>query len=224
MRPLFPILALSALVLAGSASANAPPPPPAPPPAPPAPVPNPPATPPPAPAPTPPANPAPTAAAETLEGVSKAFADARAAKDDAKLLELTKSLLPTSEDLKKVLKAGEATDAFLEKYKADRIRGDANEAAREILKPKDPAQTVVKVHSATTEELAAYEKGSVAFNEFPGGLKRFAAQVAAPGRVWQTIEYLEPGKDAGMKYSVFTVLDGRVVFLLKPWRAVEEPK
>ena len=161
---------------------------------------------------------------KVLEAASKAFADARAANDAPKLLEMTKAMLPTDEDLKKILRAGPETDAFLAQYKAERIRGDANEAAREIFKPKQATQTVVKVHSATTEELAAYEKGGVAFAEFPGGMKRFAEKVAAPGRVWHTIEYLEPGQDAGMKFTAFTVVDGRVFFVVKPWRALPEPK
>lgn len=171
---------------------------------------------------------APTAPAPTpeavLEAVSKAFAEARAANDAPKLLEMTKAMMPTTEEMRKVLRAGPETDAFLEQYRAERIRGDANEAAREILKPKEAAQTVVKVHSATTEELAAYKEGSVAYAEFPGGMRRFAEKVAAPGRVWHTIEYLEPGKDAGMKFTTFTVVDGRLFFVVKPWRAIPDPK
>jgi hypothetical protein len=169
--------------------------------------------------------PSPVAASEqALEAASKAFADARAANDAPRLFELTKAMMPTTDEMRKVLRVGPETDAFLEQYKAERIRGDANEAAREILKPKEASQTVVKVHSATTEELAAYENGSVAYAEFPGGMKRFAERVAAPGRVWHTIEYLEPGNDAGMKFTAFTVVDGRVFFVVKPWRALPESK
>jgi len=168
---------------------------------------------------------APSVAPEAaLEAASKAYADARAANDARKLFEMTKAMMPTTEEVRKVLRGGPETEAFLEQYKAERIRGDANEAAPEILKPKQPSQTVVKIHSATTEELAAYAKDSVAFAEFPGGMKRFAEKVAAPGRVWHTIEYLEPGQDAGMKFTTFTVVDGRVFFLVKPWRAIPEPK
>ena len=159
-------------------------------------------------------------ATKAIETLSKAFADARAAGDAEKVLELTKALLPTDAEVRSVLKAGPETDAFVTAYRAERLRGDANEAAKEILKPNDPAQTVVQVHSATTEEIVAYAEGSVAAKEFPGGMKVFAAKVAGPGRIWHVIEYLEPGKDAGMKFSVLTVVGRRVLFLLKPWRAL----
>lgn len=162
-------------------------------------------------------------AAQTLEAVSNAFADARAASDAAPLVELTKALLPGDDDLRRVLKAGPETDAFLAKYDAARLRADANEVAQGILKPS-AGQSVARVHSATTEELAAYAKGSVAYAEFAGGSRDFAKAVAAPGRVWQAIEYLKPGEERGMKYALFTVLDGRVIFLMKPWRALAAPK
>lgn len=166
----------------------------------------------------------PAASGETLESISKAYADARAANDAPRLLALTKAMLITNEDLKKVLRTGAATDAFIAKFNADRIRGDANEAAGELLKPTSAAQTVVRVHSATTEELAAFAPDSVAAKEFPPVMKAFAEQVAAPGRVWQTIEYLEPGQDHGMKFTVFTNVEGRVLFIYKPGKAIDRPK
>ena len=165
---------------------------------------------------------APTAvpAAETLEAVSSAFADARAKRDNTRLMELTLSLLPSNDELKRVLRAGVDTDAFLKKYEANGIRDSAKAASKELLRPGKMSQTVVKVHSATTEQLAEYKAGSAAFAEFPGGMQRFASTIAAAGRTWQVIEYLEPGKDAGMKFSCFTVLDGRVIMVIKPWRAL----
>ena len=84
----------------------------------------------------------------------------------------------------------------------------------------DPKLTDVQVHAATTEEIQRYEKGTAAFAEFPGGMRRFAAQVAAPGRTWYVVELLEPGKDAGMKYTCFTKVGKRFVVILKPWRAL----
>jgi hypothetical protein len=176
------------------------------------------------PAPSAAAAPAPAGAApeRAVEALSKAYADARAAGDKSRLVDMTLALFPPDAELRRVLSPGPATDAFLAAYRAERLRGDANEAAGEILRPGNPAQTVVRVHSATTEELARYEEGSTAFAEFPGGLRRFAERVAAPGRVWHAIEYLEPGKEEGMKFSVLTVLDGKVLYLHRPWRALPE--
>ena len=67
-----------------------------------------------------------------------------------KLLELTRALLPTEAEVRLVLRTGPEADAFVTAYRPERIRGDANEAARELLKPASPAQTVTAVHSATT--------------------------------------------------------------------------
>lgn len=159
--------------------------------------------------------------AETLEGVSAAFAEARARGDDVRLLQLAQSLLPSNDDLKKVLRTGAETDSFLRQYDADAIRERAEALSNQLLLPGDATQTVVKVHSSTTEEIVQYKPGSIASAEFPGGMRRFASRVAAAGRTWQVIEYLAPGETAGTKYSCFTVLEGRVILLIKPWRALE---
>lgn len=158
--------------------------------------------------------------AETLEGVSSAFAEARMRGDNVRLLQLTQSLLPSTEELRKVLRTGANTDAFLLKYDANGIRDTAEAVAKQLFVTGDTGKTVVKVHSATTEELVEYKAGSIASAEFPGGMSRFASRVAAPGRTWQVIEYLAPGKTAGVKFSCFTVLDGRVIMIIKPWRAI----
>jgi dienelactone hydrolase len=158
--------------------------------------------------------------AKAVEAVSKAYADARAAGDAAKLLELTKALLPTEAEVRQVIKTGPEADAFVTAYRPERIRGDANEAAKELLKPASPVQTVTAVHSATTEEIVADVNGSLAWQKFPGGVKDFARAIAAPGRIWHVVEYFEPGVGTGQKYSVFTVLAGKVLFLYKPWKGL----
>lgn len=162
------------------------------------------------------------AAAKAVEAVSKAYADARAAGDDAKLLELTKSLLPTEAEVRSLLKPGPAADAFVTAYRPERLRGEANEIAKELLKPASAVQTATEVHSATTEELVANVSGSVAWQEFPGGVRDFAAAMAAPGRSWHVVEYVEPGVGMGQKYAVFTVVNGKVLFLHKPWRSLRK--
>jgi hypothetical protein len=99
---------------------------------------------------------------------------------------------------------------------------------REVVVPEEeadklarPEQTVVKVHAATTEEIASYQKGSVAFNEFPGGAMRLAETVLRPGVTFYEVEFLEPGKDDGMKYHLF-YWDGEQWTMLGPiWRVLK---
>jgi hypothetical protein len=84
-----------------------------------------------------------------------------------------------------------------------------------------PEQTVVEVNAATTEEIASYQKGSVAFSEFPGGARWVAETVLRPGVTFYEVEFLEPGKDDGMKYHLF-YWDGEQWTMLGPiWRVLK---
>jgi hypothetical protein len=161
-----------------------------------------------------------------LRALVASFHAAQKARDEETLAELGRALCPTSAELQTLCREGEAATAFLAAYSGprqerlvDRPDGD-KEIGRHAFVPGNPAQTEVQVHQATTEELAAYAEGTLAFQEFPGGMRRFAEQVAAPGRTWFVVELLEPGKGVGMKYSCFTKVGERFVVVLKPWAAV----
>jgi len=79
-------------------------------------------------------------------------------------------------------------------------------------------RTEVQVHGATTEEIAEYKQDSVPFKEFPGGAQKLAQSVLRPGTKFYEVEFLEPGKDAGMKYHLF-FWDGASWRMLGPaWR------
>jgi hypothetical protein len=80
---------------------------------------------------------------------------------------------------------------------------------------------VVKVHGATTEEIVTYAQGSVVYSEFPGGTRRIAERILRPGMTFYEIEFLEPGKEYGMKYHLL-YWDGRQWTMLGPlWRALQ---
>ena len=84
----------------------------------------------------------------------------------------------------------------------------------------EPDQEIVKVHGATTEEIARNERGSVVFSEFPGGAVKIAEQILRPGMTFYEVEFLEAGKDNGMKYHLF-YWDGKQWTMLGPvWRAL----
>ena len=85
-------------------------------------------------------------------------------------------------------------------------------------------QTVVQVHGSTTEDIIRYREGSVAFKEFPGGARRVAEQVLRPGMTFYEVEYLEPGKNSGMKYHLI-YWDGKQWSMLGPaWRVLKQDK
>ncbi len=162
--------------------------------------------------------------ATTLDALAARFQAARAAGNDAMATSLAWSLVPTKADLAAIVAKGPAAEAFLAAFKFVDLPAtdDAVRAlGRQLFAPGDPKRTETKVYAATTEEIVAYARGSVAFDEFPGGMKRFAA-VAAPGRTFYVVEHVEPGSDTGMKYTCFTRVDDRWLFLPKPWGSLPD--
>lgn len=160
--------------------------------------------------------------AATLEELAARFQAARKAGDEAKATALAYSVVPSKAELATLVTKGEASDAWLAAFKfVDLALTDplVKDLGQRLFEPGDPKRTVTQVHAATTEELVAYAKGSVAFEEFPGGMQRFAA-IAAAGRTWYVVEHVEPGSSTGMKFTCFTKVGDRFVFLPKPWNAL----
>lgn len=141
---------------------------------------------------------------------------------DAKTsLAMTKGLLCDEARLKKALREHVDKDVLaklVEMHKG--FGGGPDEKVAAAFKGK-PEQTEIQVHASTTEALAAYAKDSVAFKEFPGGARDAAAAVLRPGLTFYEVEFLEPGKDAGMKYHLF-FHDGAGWAMLGPaWRVLK---
>jgi hypothetical protein len=83
-----------------------------------------------------------------------------------------------------------------------------------------PEQTLVRVRGATTEQIAEYRIGSVAFEEFPGGAQQIAQQWLRPGTTFYQVTFLKPGDERGTTYHLF-FWDGRRWAMLGPaWRGV----
>jgi hypothetical protein len=186
------------------------------------------------PAPTPtaqgPAKPAASGAsdAEDLAQVVRGIIETQNAGDRQANLAKTRALIPTEAELKALLRPGAASEAFLKAAQEITVEGGA--AAKEPPADKQPPptdRTNVVVHAATTEAIAAYEKGTTAHGEFPGGMKRFAQELAAPGRTWYAVEMLAPGKEDGTRITCFTRLGTKWLLVPKPWRYMtpeEQPK
>ena len=142
-------------------------------------------------------------------------------KDNKGATALFAALIPDEARAKKAFKdkiAPDVQSAILDMHKNLRFKEDgAPKIAR-------PTQTVVQVHGSTTEDIIRYREGSVAHKEFPGGTKRVAEQALKPGMMFYEVEYLEPGKDSGMKYHLM-YWDGKQWSMLGPaWRVLKEDK
>ncbi|MFO0967928.1 MAG: hypothetical protein U0793_20400 [Gemmataceae bacterium] len=139
-------------------------------------------------------------------------------KDLKQAAALFQSLIPDEARANQALRADIAPELLrpiLDQHKKMVVsEADAGKLSR-------PDQTVVKVHAATTEEIAKYEKDSVAFKEFPGGAKRLAEKVLRRGVTFYEVEFLAPGKEAGIKYHLF-YWDGKQWSMLGPmWRVIK---
>lgn len=140
-------------------------------------------------------------------------------KDTKVAAALYASLCPNEERAKKALRNDtppETLQKILDMYRQLGFPTGSN--VEQLAKTE---QTMIKVHGATTEEIARNERGSVVFEEFPGGAVKMAGQILRPGITFYEIEFLEPGKEYGMKYHLF-FWDGKQWTMLGPvWRALQ---
>ena len=140
-------------------------------------------------------------------------------KDTKQAVELMQSVMPDEARVKKALKDNVPADTLQRILGLHQKLGPVSE--REVVRLAKPEQKNVQVHAAKTEDLVQYKQGSVAFKEFPGGAKKVAEAVLRPGMTFYEVEFLEPGKDAGMKYHLF-YWDGKQWSMLGPvWRVLE---
>ena len=165
---------------------------------------------------------------EKIEGLIKLMREAQESGDEAKLVAAGFSVVPTRAELTQLLRPGPDTDAFLAKYSLYALDPKNNEEHKKVcrslgaklLAAGDRLNTRTRIHAATTEEIAAYERNATANREFPGGMQRFAEKVAARERVWTIVEFTPESSGVGMKYTCFTRLKDRWIFIWKPWRAI----
>ena len=144
-------------------------------------------------------------------------------KDSKQAAALWKSLLPDESRLKKALKDN-IEPATLQQIQGMHQKFSGSITLEAVSKVARDTQKEVQVHGSTTEDIIRYREGSVAFKEFPGGTKRVAAQLLRPGMTYYEVEYLEPGKSAGMKYHLL-YWDGKRWSMLGPvWRVLKEEK
>ena len=140
-------------------------------------------------------------------------------KDARSAAALLVSLYPNEERARKALRNDVPPETLQKIFDMHKRVGSLEES--NINQLAGPDQKMVKVHGSTTEEIARSERGSVAFAHFPGGAVRIADQILRPGMTFYEVEFLEPGKDRGMKYHLF-YWDGKQWTMLGPlWRALQ---
>lgn len=122
---------------------------------------------------------------------------------------LSAALRPTTADYAAVFE-GEAAAKAEAEYKAPWDAGAMQ------VKPGRPAQTEIKLFSATTEQLRAGEGEA---GQFPGGYKGIADQLK-PGLTWYRFKFTEPGSDLGMAYDGLVHVNGHWRIFPKPFRAL----
>ena len=142
-----------------------------------------------------------------------------ARKDTKQAVDLMQSVMPDEARVMKALRDNVDATARERIVGIHKSMGPVSE--RMVATLARPEQGNVRVHSAKTEDLIAYQEGSVAHKEFPGGAKKAAEQVLRPGMTFYEVEFLELGKSAGMKYDLF-FWDGKQWSMLGPvWRVLE---
>jgi hypothetical protein len=165
---------------------------------------------------------APIAEKDGADGLKAFFEESHAActkKDFEKGKALTKSVIPTAAQLKKLFKdevPADQIDKLAGQFK-DLPPNDEKSAC--VFYPGD-GRTEIRVHASSVEDLAAYKEGTPAFEEFPGGARKLAEKSLKPGTTFYEVEVTEPGKDMGTKYHMF-FWDGSQWKMMGPaWRVI----
>jgi hypothetical protein len=145
-------------------------------------------------------------------------------KDARSAAALFSYLRPNEERVKKALRSDihpKNLEIILDWY-----RGGGSTTVAGIIQLVKPEQTIVKVHGATTEEIARYRQGTMQqdmmlYSGFPGGAVLMATRYLRWGMTFYEVELLEPGKEHGVKYHLF-YWDGKQWTMLGGvWKALE---
>jgi hypothetical protein len=151
----------------------------------------------------------------SLKSYCEDLQNAIQSKDVNRAASMTRSLVPDEARLRKAFKDNPPSNAMPRTLAFYRQKLPPTDQGLAQILAARPNQTEVQVHGATTEELIQYAPDSVAYKEFPGGARTVAQQMLRPGMTFYEVEFLEPGKDAGMKFHLF-YWDGQQWAMLGP--------
>lgn len=123
---------------------------------------------------------------------------------------LTKQLRPTSADYRAVFDAKAAANLDTV-YAPEWDRGSFVVIAR-------PAQTEVKISSATVADLKANNDKA---KDFPGGYAKVASHLVGSATLYR-FRFVEPGQEQGNSYDGLVYVNRRWVLIPKPWRGLDD--
>ncbi len=158
---------------------------------------------------------------ENLKALCEKLQKAIAGKDAAAGNTLAGGLIPDAARVKKAMRDDiPSSDIIAIQEMHDKFKKSADGNMSKLFSIK-PEQTEARVHGASTEELAANARDSVAWKHFTGGTIKLAQKTLKPGMKFYVVEFVKPGEAAGMKFHLF-YWDGSQWSMLGPiWRVVK---
>jgi len=157
--------------------------------------------------------------ADNLKGLIAKLAELHGKGDFKNGAALTKGILTDEASAKKAFK-DDAPKELIVASTGNNSQLPSDDARVAALLVPGEGRTEIRVHGATTEEIIAYQQGTPAFNEFPGGARKVAEAGLRPGVTFYEVEIVEPGKDSGMKYHLFFWNGSQWKMLGAVWRAL----
>lgn len=124
-------------------------------------------------------------------------------KDYARARTIFRGFLPDEQRIRKALK-DEASPEDIQAVVSfhERLQG-VTHSDEDLRKGLPLANTDVRVYRATTEQLISNEAGTLAHERFPPGANKLATKLLRPGLVFHEVDFCEPSKAEGMRYSLF---------------------
>lgn len=157
---------------------------------------------------------------ENLRGLLESILAAAHAGNTHRAAALSRTLLPDSRALAAALRADAPPGirATLQALYRPLMTGPDRALATRYVATQD--HSVVRVHAATAEALAAGTVAKDVLDAFPEGARRVARTLLRPDQTFYVVEMVEPGKPSGTKFHLF-FWDGAQWRSLGPiWRAL----
>lgn len=157
---------------------------------------------------------------DNLKALVEAILKAQEAGEVERAAALTNNLIFDDGLLKRIFKADVPGKFLSEQNGRLKLFPTTQAELANLVRRLKPERTQINVHGATTEEIQAFLGGGASTEpakEFSQMPKDFAANLR-PGLTFYQVELVEPGKNAGVKYHMFTWDGSRWRMLGPGWR------
>ncbi len=157
-----------------------------------------------------------------LQQLFEMILSSNAKGDIATAAMLTKSLMPTRERILKALRTDvspKVVDKIAQMY-SKMINTNMDDATYAKMLARKPERSQIYLYGATTDKIAANQKGSIVYKEFPGGSVEAAKTILRPNMWFYEVERVEPGKSSGFKMHLFFWDGQKWCMMGAVWRAL----